>query len=102
MRSLKKADKKRGDNLIDMGCIVCLLFKELYTPPEIHHIDGQTKEGCHQKTIGLCSCHHRYKSNDVPPLWISRHGDGRVRFEKEYGTEAELLEKQNELINVNP
>ncbi len=97
MRSLTVADTARGKMLRELGCIVCLRHLELFTPPEIHHIDGKTKPDCHQKTLGLCTPHHRIKSN--VQQWISRHGDGRAAFEKAYGTEQELLELTNELIS---
>ncbi len=98
MRALTVKDKERGKKLIELGCIVCLIHYELFTPTAIHHIDGQTKPACHQKTIGLCGNHHQIPDNNKPKLWISRHGDGRAAFEAAYGTEQELLEKTNELI----
>lgn len=98
MRSLNRADKKRGAKLREMGCIVCINEHGLFTPTAIHHLDGQTKEGCHQLTIGLCPPHHQYKDNSKPPRWVSRHGDGRAQFEDAYGTEQELLEQVNGLI----
>ena len=98
MRSLTVADKERGAKLIELGCIVCVNEFSCYTPPAIHHIDGKTKPGCHDLTIPLCVSHHQYKSNDSMPMWVSRHGDGRAAFEAAYGTEQELLEQVNGLI----
>ncbi len=103
-RSITKKDKERGDKLRDLGCIVCLNTRTIYTPPAIHHIDGQTKPGCHQLTLPLCKRHHQIKCNnarDLPAFlesWVSRHGDGRAAFEAAYGTEQELLEQVNGLI----
>lgn len=98
MRSYTKADKERGVKLRDLGCIVCLLEGLGETPPAIHHIDGKTKPGCHQKTLGLCKNHHQIKDNEKPQRWISRHGDGRHAFEEAYGDEYWLLEQTNQLI----
>ena len=102
MRSLTVADKERGAKLREMGCIVCLNQFDLYTPTAIHHLDGQTKEGCHQLTIPLCPKHHQEKCNTLlyhgDSMWISFHGDGRAAFEAAYGTEQELLEQVNGLI----
>lgn len=95
-RALTRADKKRFDKLRELGCCVCLNTMNVYTPPAIHHIDGRTKEGCHDLTIPLCQSHHQYKSNYS--IWISRHGDGRAAFEHAYGTERELLEQVNGMI----
>lgn len=103
-RSITKSDDKRFAKLRNLGCIVCLNEREVYTPPAIHHINGQTKPGCHSLTIPLCKFHHQYKCNihyDGEPDWISRHGDGRAAFEKRYGTEQKLLEQVNGLINEN-
>lgn len=93
-----KADKQRRKQLLELGCIVCLNELNIFTPPATHHIDGQTKEGCHQLTLPLCPRHHQIKSNDGK--WISRHADGRAAFEKEYGTERELLKQVNDLISI--
>ena len=96
MRALTKADKARGQKMIDFGCVVCQKFDGIYTPPAIHHIDGKTKPGCHDLTIPLCHPHHQMSSNDGQ--WVSRHGDGRAAFEEAYGNESELLEYTNEMI----
>lgn len=96
VRAPTKSDKERKRKLEDLGCIVCLEFLSVLTPPAIHHIDGQTKEGCHQLTIGLCGLHHQIPSNTGK--WVSRHGDGKKAFEEAYGTEQELLELTNEMI----
>lgn len=90
-------DRDRANKLRELGCIVCINEFGTYTPPAIHHIDGQSKPGCHQKTIPLCPRHHQHKSNSGQ--WVSRHGDGRAAFEEAYGTEQELLEQVNGLIN---
>jgi hypothetical protein len=97
VRALTKADKERGVKLRDLGCIVCRNDLELYTPAAIHHLDGQTKEGCHDLTIPLCGRHHQIPDNNKPPRWFARHGQ-HVHFEEAYGTEWELLEQVNGLI----
>lgn len=98
MRSLTKADRERGDKLRELGCIVCLHRFWEFTDAAIHHIDGQTKPGCHDLTIPLCHRHHQLKSNTGE--WVSLHGDGRKAFEDAYGTEQYLLGMVNGLINV--
>lgn len=98
MKNLTKADRERGKKLQDLGCIVCLEFNDCHTPCGIHHLEGQTKPGCHKLTIGLCSGHHQVPSNSKPPEWICRHHDGRAAFEEAYHSEVFLLQKTNELI----
>lgn len=95
-RSLTKVDRTRFSKLSELGCIVCKVHLNCFTPTAIHHISGCTKEGCHQLTIPLCGNHHQIPSNTY--RWFSRHGDGKARFEEAYGTELELLEMTNELI----
>jgi hypothetical protein len=91
---MKKADKERYDLLIQLGCIVCLIHKGIYTPPQIHHPYGRKGDG-NQKTIGLCYCHHMAdQENPLNPEYTSRH-PYKKRFEARYGTEAELLEETN-------
>ena len=96
MRTPSKADKERFDKLYELGCIVCLHHFETFTPTAIHHIDGQTKKGCHQLTIPLCGAHHQIPSNTGE--WVCRHADGKKAFEEAYGTEMELLEITNQMI----
>jgi len=98
-QSYTKADTDRADKLRELGCIVCINEHGVFTEPAIHHIDGQTKKGCHQLTIPLCGRHHQIRDNDKPPRWFTRH-DNFTDFEYAYGTEQELLEQVNGLINV--
>ena len=103
-RNYTLKDKERADKLRELGCIVCLNTRTIHTPPAIHHIDGQTKPGCHQLTLPLCGRHHQIKCNNAADLpaflesWVSLHGDGRAAFTEAYGSERELLEQVNELI----
>ncbi len=96
MRTPTKSDRDRFDKLYELGCIVCLRDLELFTPTAVHHLQGQSKKGCHQLTIPLCGKHHQEPSNFG--YWVSRHGDGRKAFEDAYGSEQELLRLTNEMI----
>lgn len=69
-----------------LGCIVCRIYRRQYTPAEIHHIDGKTKEGCHFLTLPLCALHHRHPGKG----YVSR-ADGKKAFEAKYMPEADLL-----------
>lgn len=92
--AVSKKDKERYQKLVDLGCIVCLKDKGLYTPPEIHHPYGRTKDG-NQKTYGLCFYHHRQGGNCDE--YVSRH-PWLSEFEDRYGSEEYLLEETNKLI----
>ena len=94
-RAPNKEEKEWIAAISELGCIVCLLEIETYTPSEIHHLDGKTKPDAHLKTLGLCYAHHRAGGDCA--LYTSRHPH-KKRFEDRYGTEQELLEKTRERI----
>ena len=100
-RQPNKQEKLWMDSISQVGCIVCKLLYDAYTPAEIHHIDGKTKKasedypGCHMLTIPLCYEHHREGSNNE--MYVSRH-PFKAEFVKRYGTEMYLLEKTKELL----
>jgi hypothetical protein len=92
---MNKSEKQRFMNLQEIGCIVCRITGLGITPPEIHHlIEGGRRLG-NGHTIPLCLLHHRGGNNTAE--YVSRHPH-KAEFEKRYGTEVELLEKTNELI----
>lgn len=86
-------EKLNMKSIRSLGCICCrksgLPFSALNTA--IHHIRGSVKPLAHMFVLPLCHKHHQDKDNRVPARWASRHGDGRAAFEKEYGTEIDLL-----------
>lgn len=95
-RAPTTAEKQYMDAVTLNGCIVCRLYLGVFTPCEIHHIEGKTAVGAHFKILGLCYLHHRGGMDCVD--YTSRH-PYKSRFEERYGTEYELLEKQNGLID---
>ena len=91
---MKKEVKERFDKLVELGCVVCLIEKGIYTPPEIHHPFGRTGDG-HMKTYPLCFWHHR--SNEDCETHTSRH-PYKFKFEERYESDEELLRITNELL----
>lgn len=91
-RTPTKEEREHMNAICNLGCIICLEWLGIYTPASIHHVDGRTKPGTHLKTIPLCYPHHQLRDNRKPPLWISRHGNGKAAFEAAYATESELLD----------
>lgn len=83
------AEERRYINAVTLvGCLICLLWEYVYTPPEIHHTDGKTKEGAHFKIIPLCLNHHR-GGRDCE-RYTSRHPYKKA-FQARYAPESELL-----------
>ena len=88
-RTPRKAEKEWMDKISQLGCIVCLKHEDVYSPAEIHHLEGKTKPEAHFRSIPLCFNHHREGSFNF--LWVSRH-PWKTEFEKRYGKEIDLLE----------
>ena len=84
--------------ITDMGCVICFRDMGVSSPPEIHHLNGKVKEGCHLQSIPLCYQHHREGSDNA--LFTSRH-PSKNRFEKRYGTEQSLLDWAREKLQWN-
>lgn len=81
----------------EIGCIACMKDGRRNTYVSIHHVDGRTKPGCHQRVLPLCAQHHQ--RDDTDPLQrIAVHPD-QGRFEKRYGSQLELVDECMTLLN---
>jgi len=102
-KTATKNEKKRFERITEIGCLACRK-NGIENPGEANHIvDGMKRKG-HSFSYCLCPWHHR----GVTPNGISvkdatavfgpsRYYDGRS-FRKEFGSDEELLEYQNELL----
>jgi len=81
-----KSEKSWYDRVAALGCIACR--KDGITNPwvSIHHTDGRTKPGANMRVLPLCGPHHQTGGKEAPAIhpW-------KARFEKKYGTQADLL-----------
>ena len=87
---------KRKRAIAEIGCIVCLRCGNAGTPAEIHHLRagvgaGQRNDDYH--AIPLCHIHHR-----TGGYGIAFHA-GKKEWEKTYGSEEELLDALNALVD---
>lgn len=97
MSNPTKAEKALWTLLADrVGCIACRVDGTLNYRVSIHHIDGRTKPGAHQKVLPLCAGHHQ-DGTDNDKSKIAVHPWKR-RFEARYGTQEELRLKCIELL----
>ena len=91
-------EREHYDKLTSIGCIVCRLIHDVYTPAEVHHIRheaGVGRKSAFDKAIPLCPQHHRLGGHGV-----SYHA-GRRAFEQAVGyTEVELLEITNQILGA--
>lgn len=94
-----KAQQARFKALREIGCICCWNYLGRYVVPEIHHIVKGMKRLGHDYTLPLCPAHHRgvieAGCHDVygPSL-----AHGKRTFEAVFGTEAQLLETVNAML----
>ena len=103
-----KAEQARFDAMKEQGvCIACLLRGTQPDYPqhiEIHHLLSGNRRIGHMATVSLCSYHHRA----VPPFgWGDKEAfealgpslaKGSKPFRTEFGTDAEMLELQNNIL----
>jgi hypothetical protein len=87
------------DAVQELGCVVCLKFHQVRTPAAVHHIVEGSRRLGHFYTIPLCDPGHH--QNSPTPQKISRHPN-KARFEKKYGSEYELLEYVQTILNWKP
>lgn len=98
-RAVTKADQTLWDALAGIGCAACLKDGNVNPWISIHHIDGRTKPGAHQKVLALCSGHHQDGTgNDKSMVAVHPY---KARFESLYGPQMELLEWAKERAGIS-
>lgn len=90
-----KAEKLLHDQLAALGCIACRADGVQNTMVSIHHIDGRTKPGAHERVLPLCAGHHQDGTGATGLIAVH---PWKSRFEKKYGNQLSLLAKCMELI----
>lgn len=83
--------------ICELGCICCRNELGIFSPAMPHHLEGKTKEGAHYKTIPLCFQHHQSGKNDAQCVSVHPY---KAQFEKRYGSQEDLLQQVQELVNV--
>lgn len=81
------------DSVAMIGCIACRNLGYGYVPAGIHHCGTYMGGGRdHMKTLGLCHEHHQ------GPEGIDGKRMGKRQWEAKYGTEEELLQQTQRLL----
>ena len=78
----------------------CKVCRAVFQPVHMHHLQGlkyraMGKKADDMHTIGLCPAHHQYGTKDEPS--VHRHP---AEFERRFGTQDELLEATNKMIEA--
>ena len=93
---MTKAEKARMQAIAELGCIVCMREGNPETPAEIHHIRSDVGIGQRSThVLPLCSWHHRLGGYSQ-----AIHAGRRV-WEDRFGTELELVEAVEKLLDSN-
>jgi hypothetical protein len=95
--SATKQQINRWQQAQNVGCVCCCLAGRLGVPGDIHHILSGGRRISHDHTLCLCPWHHRGIEGSLETHGPSLALHPRL-FKETYGTEKELLEIQNELI----
>lgn len=103
-KSATKAEKRRFQELQEIGCIACRIDGHDYRAPQIHHlVEGNRRLG-HEYTVPLCPWHHQgLPEGDMRPSDMEREiGPSLARNKREfivsYGDERELLERTERVL----
>lgn len=97
-RPVTPAEKLLWSRLASLGCIACMKDGVWQPVVSIHHIEGRTKEGCHQLVLPLCAGHHQHGTGEDKTL-VAVH-PWKARFEARYGFQLELLAECMRLITI--
>ena len=92
---MTKLERQWLDAITQLGCIVCRLFLQVFSPAEPHHLLSGGRRRGHRFTIPLCPSHHRFGMNNER---ATSRDQCRRRFEARYGSEESLLAKTRELV----
>lgn len=105
-KAATKDEKARMGLIRDYGCLPCWIETGMLRLGECHHIVEGNKRLGHSHTISLCIWHHRSRTELAPSYALELLGPpldgshGRKRqFIERYGTERQLLELQNRIID---
>ena len=82
---MKKDEREHLAKVASLGCVICGLRQT-----EVHHLRsgmGMGQRSSHFRTIPLCHVHHR-----TGGFGVAIHG-GTREFQRNFGTEEELLKK---------
>lgn len=89
---MTKAERAHLVAVQALHCIICRKAG-LESPAEVHHVtEAGRRLGHMMHTLGLCPRHHRGK--------VGIHGMGRKAFEREYGTQKDLLAETQRLLGA--
>lgn len=109
-KSRTKAEQARFDAIKQGGCMACmqrgidLAGQGLI---EVHHLLSGGRRIGHMATVGLCCWHHRaaifqfHTHKDMREEYGPSLAEGSKPFHIEFGSDALLLDMQNQILEGN-
>lgn len=98
-----KAEQRRFDAMLEIGCLCCLLNGHPETPGEIHHLTSAGRRRGHLESLCLCPGHHRGVFDRPYKEWKEIHGPSFAKeprqFAEVFADDDTLLEIQDSLVN---
>lgn len=94
---MNKAEKEHLSRVVELGCIACRRIGYKDTPAGIHHIRagmGMAQRNDNYHVLPLCGIHHQTGGHGV-----AIHS-GQETWEAKFGTEEQLLEWVNVLLEM--
>lgn len=92
---MTKTERAHIIQVARLGCLACAQMGHFTPEVEIHHVrmdNGLGQRSSHFDVLPLCHIHHRTGGHGV-----AFHA-GRQTWEREFGTEAELLAQVRRLL----
>jgi hypothetical protein len=86
--------RRRWNKIAELGCLPCLLDGTEGTPATISHSHEHGYRD-HDKVWPCCPIHHLYEHAKTGTP--NRHANP-IEFRDKYGTDSELVEKANQLL----
>lgn len=99
-------DKVRFRKLSELGCIACWKTFGAFVQGEIAHVTHAGRRAGHDATFSLCPVHHRgllpdgLTQQQCDATFGPSFAKNKHAFEEAFGTEDELLEETNRLLNA--
>lgn len=87
---------KRESQIAALGCVVCRLYLNVFSPASIHHVRklATSKKRKKAPMIGLCPLHHQNGGYGV-----ALHA-GEKEFEKNFKPVLDLLEDTERMLSL--
>lgn len=107
-KSMTKPERDRITAIKEGECLACAQRGHEIAGVEAHHLLSGGRRIGHHATIGLCPWHHRgavlfgATHAYMRAIYGPSLAEGSKPFHAEFGSDAELLARQNELLGVGP